>query len=49
MFLVHREIKFDKFMKTITLEQQVRGVNKVLAPKMYETNQNAEKVIESLL
>lgn len=48
MFLVHREMKFDKFMKTITLKQ-VRGVNKVLAPKMYETNQNAEKVIEFLL
>lgn len=49
MFLMHREIKFAKFMRTITLVQQVRGVNKVLAPKMHETNQTAEKVIESLL
>ena len=48
MFLMHREIKFAKFMRTITLVQ-VRGVNKVLAPKMHETNQTAEKVIESLL
>ena len=48
MCLMHREIKFDTFMTTITLVQ-VKGVNKVLAPKIYETNQNAEKVIESLL
>lgn len=47
MFLVHRERKFDKFMKTITLVQQEVLIS--IGIENVWNNQNAEKVTEFLL